>query len=500
MIDPEKRKAIYFLYMQGMALKEISRQMHVDRDTVRTIIDLKGEMPDLTRSDKIELDTQLLTRLYAECNGYRERMHEKLAEDHDVKIGYSTLTRRVREIGLGETKNQRCDQKPDQPGAEMQHDTTVYTLPLGGKPAKVVCSLIYLRYSKMRYLKFYRCFNRFQMKCFLDEALKFWGFSAPVCIIDNTNLARLRGIGKHAVMIPEMEQFARHYSFEFVCHEKGHSNRKAGNERSFYTVETNFLPGRKFESLTDMNQQGFEWATVKMPNRPQSKSGLIPAIAFEYEQAYLTRLPSFIPRPYIEHYRMIDQYGYISFDGNYYWAPGVKRFEVQVLQYADCINIYHQRQMLIEYQLPVEGAKNQKFSPPGQPQPIYQPSKRKKPTDYEEKKLRSIDEAVDVWFKFALANMDGRQRHRPIRQLYDLQQKMTADLFIKTIRRALTYRITDIHTIERIAALMIKEACFSMPQAHIDEELVKRPSFIEGRFTDDVDFSVYRRFEEDNNG
>jgi hypothetical protein len=100
---------------------------------------------------------------------------------------------------------------------------------LGEKPSRVVSSLIYLRYSKMRYLKFYRCFNRFQMKCFLDEALRAWGFSAPICIIDNTNLARLRGIGRDAVMVPEMEQFARGYSFKFVCHEKGHANRKAGN-------------------------------------------------------------------------------------------------------------------------------------------------------------------------------------------------------------------------------------------------------------------------------
>lgn len=500
MIDQEKRKAIYLLHKEGMSVQDLSRQFHVDRKTVRTVIELKGEMPDSTRSDKIDLDSELLIRLYAECDGYMERMHEKLTEGHDVKIGYSTLTRRIRELGLGRTKDQRCDQKPDEPGAEMQHDTTVYTIPLGEKPSRVVSSLIYLRYSKMRYLKFYRCFNRFQMKCFLDEALRFWGFSAPICIIDNTNLARLRGIGRDAVMVPEMEQFARGYSFRFVCHEKGHANRKAGNERSFYTVETNFFPGRKFDDLADLNRQAFEWATVRMPNRLQGKSRLIPAIAFEYEQAYLTRLPSFLPRPYIEHCRMIDQYGYISFDGNYYWAPGLKRFEVQVLQYADCIKIYHQRRMLIEYQLPAEGVKNRKFSPPGQPQPIYQPTQRKNPTDHEEKKLRSLAEEVDSWFKFALADTYGKQRHSLIRQLYALHRKMSAELFIKTIRRALTYRIADIHTIESIAVLIMKEACYSMPQAHIDEDLTKRPSFVEGRFTDDADFSVYRCFEDDDNG
>src|SRR5947209_17291137 len=102
-------------------------------------------------------------------------------------------------------------------------------------------------------------FNRLRMKCFFDEALRFWSYSAAVCIIDNTNLARLRGTGKDAVIVPEMEAFAKQYGFRFVCHEKGHPNRKAGEERSFGTVETNFLPGRRFESLEDMNQQAFQW-------------------------------------------------------------------------------------------------------------------------------------------------------------------------------------------------------------------------------------------------
>jgi transposase len=79
-----------------------------------------------------------------------------------------------------------------------------------------------------------------------------------------------------------MAQFAKQYGFEFICHEKGHANRKAGNERGFYTVETNFFPGREFASLEDMNRQAFEWATVRMANRPTTKTRLIPAQVFEY--------------------------------------------------------------------------------------------------------------------------------------------------------------------------------------------------------------------------
>jgi hypothetical protein len=74
---------------------------------------------------------------------------------------------------------------------------------------RLIASLLYLRYSKRRYLRFYRGFHRFRMKGFLHEALMFWQHAAPVCIIDNTNLARRRGTGRDAVMVPEMEAFAK---------------------------------------------------------------------------------------------------------------------------------------------------------------------------------------------------------------------------------------------------------------------------------------------------
>jgi len=83
-----------------------------------------------------------------------------------------------------------------------------------------------LRYSKRRYLKFYRTFNRFRRKCFFHEALTYWGYAARRCIIDNTNLARLRGTGEAAVMVPEMAAFGAHHGFEYVCHEVRHSDRK----------------------------------------------------------------------------------------------------------------------------------------------------------------------------------------------------------------------------------------------------------------------------------
>lgn len=499
MIDQDKRDAIFLLHEEGMQIKDIARSLRVDRNSVRTIIEEKGTVRQISRSDKIEIDIELLSRLYDECRGRAQRIHEKLIEEEGIRVGYSTLTRIIRDLGLGRRKNSRCARVPDEPGAEMQHDTSPYTITIGGQKSRVVGSILYLRYSKMRYLQFYRSFNRFCMKCFFHEALTYFGYCAPVCIIDNTNLARLRGTGKNAIISSEMERFSERFGFKFVCHEKGHANRKAGNERSFYTVETNFFPGRSFQSLEDLNKQAYEWATVRMANRPVSKSALIPAKAFDYEKLYLVKLPPYISLPYLVHTRDVDQYGYAPFNANFYWVPGTSRGQVLVVQYSKMIKIYRARKLLAEYALPPDGVKNQTFSPKGFPKPLYKPKNRKGANDLEEKKLRVLSEEVNEYLNFAL-KAKGKEKYKIIRELFGLSRKMSPNIFIKTIKRALRYRITDTECIERIALLQMTGGELDIGSVEIDEQFRDRQAYREGHLSEEVDLSKYEQLLEDDDG
>lgn len=499
MIGADKRKAIYLLHQEGMGIREISRQMNVSTNTVSTIIGQGGELVQTTRSDKIDIDTQLVGRVYLKCDGRVQRTHEILSEAHGIDIGYSTLSRIIRELGFGKRRKKRCGQEPDQPGAEMQHDTSPYRVKFVSTPVLVQGSLLYFRYCKLKYLKFYRAFDRFAMKCFLHEALTFWQYAAAACIIDNTSLARLYGTGKNAVIHPEMIQFAKQYCFEFICHEKGHANRKAGNERGFYTVETNFFPGREFADLEDMNRQAFEWATVRMANRPTTKSRLIPAQVFAYEKPYLKKLPAYVPAPYLVLQRGTDQYGYAAVDGNYYWIPGTKRHDVKVLQYARHLTIYRNRKLLGRYRIPKDGVKNKRIPPEGQQIPSHMPKNRKRPTTKQEEILRKAAKEIDAYLTFAIEN-GVKQKHRFIRALYGLYRKMALEVFIKTVSRALKYRITDIKTVERIATLQLTAENFQLPLPNIDRQLEKRDAYIEGYFADEVDLSAYDKITEHDDG
>jgi transposase len=490
MIDPDKRNAIFQLHTEGMSLREISRRLHVGRNTVRTIVRRQGKVIRKTRKNKIHVDPELLVRLHRECGGRLQRIYERLIEEEGIRLAYSTLTRLLRDSGISRPPSVRCDRVPDEPGAEMQHDTTVYRVKLGSQWAKLVASLLYLRYSKRRYLKFYRVFHRFAMKCFLHEALMYWEHSAPWCIIDNTNLARLRGTGRRAVMVPEMEAFARRYGFQFMCHEIGHANRKAGNERSFWTVETNFLPGRTFDSLDDLNAQARTWATERMEHRPQTKARLIPAKLFEHERNYLNELPRHLPAPYQEHRRGTDQYGYVAFGANDYWVPGDRRESVKVLQYADRIKIFQHHTFLAEYPLPPDGVRRQIYSPPGHPKPRHGVRKPHRDARREEQRLRAMGTEVAAYLDFALS-IRGLQRHRFTRELFALSRKVPHNVFVKTVRRALHYRIVDRATLERIAWLCISQEEPVLPEVDVDEDLHQRPAYQEGCLTDQPDLSVY---------
>jgi hypothetical protein len=474
-----------------MGIRTISRKLGVARNTVRTIIEKSGEVNLTPRSDKISVDPELLTKLYTDCSGWRERIWEKLQDEYNVQIAYSTLTLKVRELGLG--KKPRSAHIGDTPGGEMQHDTSPYRIKIDDKTTGIIASLLYFRYSKQRYLKFYRSFTRFKMRCFFHEALVHFGFSATECIIDNTNLAILHGTGPDAVINPEMEKFSRMYGFRFVAHRIKHANRKAGEERSFWTVETNFFAGRTFTSLEDLNQQAYNWSTNIMANRPQTKGRIIPSKAFEHEAAFLNKIHEEIPAPYQVHVRNIDQYGFIAFDSNYYWLPIGAIGTANVLEYTHEIKIYQGRHLLVSYPLPPIGTRNEIF-PKDRPH-SHQPHKIPKRNAVEEDALRCHSKLTNDYLD-ALMKNTGRFKYKTVRELYRLQSRLSVQLFDRVIERAHHYGIYETKDLDRIARLLARQDADFISDINFDEKYETRDEYQEGCITDLPDLDQYEMFLE----
>jgi len=280
-----------------------------------------------------------------------------------------------------------------------------------------------------------------------------------------------------------------------------HSNRKAGIERSFYTVETSFFPGRTFDNFKDLNAQAKEWATVRLASRPQSKTKLIPLNLFEYEKPFLHRIDDSIQSPYRIFGRLIDAYGYIAFNGNYYWIPETaKGRDVKIIRSENEIWIYRHHTKLIEYNLPEYDVKNKRFSPPGIK---TEPNNRKKGASEEETYLRSLGSICCSYLDFIHSGeCRNRQKSRLIRDLYSLSKKLSDSIFTGSLERALEYKVYSIRSIERIAQNLLQNDLFQESDIPFDSDYQSREEYQKGRFSSEADLKSFQKLidkrEEDN--
>lgn len=488
MIDPEKQKSIWNLFQSGTSIVDLVKMFHIDHKTVRSIIKREGVVSLVKRSDNVKLDENILREVFLSCDGWVQRTHEVLGEK-GVKIGYSTLTRKIQNLGINKQEEKRACRVPDEPGKESQHDTSPYTIDINAKKKKVVASQVYYRYSKRRYLKFYTSFTRFHMKCFFNEALNYFQYVCSECIIDNTNLAVHHGTGKEAVFHDEMISFAKMYNFIWKAHEIKHSDRKAGVERSFWTVETNFFPGRSFTSMEDLNRQAFEWSE-KHGREPNKKTKIIPIEVFETEKGYMKKILPDLPAPYVVHCRVVDQYGYVAFDSNYYWIPLGTDKEVKILQFAEIIKVYSERKLVVEYILPAFGVRSEKFVPKGI-QIGVSPKKVAIPSTKEEEVLKNLGEEVGLYLQHLIKGTSTNRKYKIVKRLHSLHCRLTPSLFLRAVTRSLKYNVYDVKRLEEISIQILKSENLEIPDPVVDYEYENRDSYQEGETTDDADLACY---------
>src|SRR5208283_596558 len=270
------RDAVRTLTAQGHGVREISRLLKLSRNTVRRI--LREPEPVKAEAPCDEATLVRIKRAFEHVKGNGVRVQELLA-DEGIEVGYSTLTRWIREAGL-RAAPKRAGEYSVRPGEEMQHDTSPHKVILGGKTVTAQCASLVLAYSRRIYVQYYPRFTRFEAKAFLLDAVQFMQGVCPVCVIDNTSVLLAAGAGADAVIAPEILAFARTLGFGFLAHRVGNPDRKARVERPFAYIEGNFLPGRSFEDYEDLNQKALSWCSEVANAKPKLALGMSPEAAY----------------------------------------------------------------------------------------------------------------------------------------------------------------------------------------------------------------------------
>jgi transposase len=314
----QMRDSVRALQAQGHSLREISRLLHISRNTVRRIL---REPPRAARSSTLDEALQRrLKDIYARAQGNAVRMGQILKDEDGQVAPYSTLTRWVREADL-RAPPKRAGRYHFAPGAEMQHDTSPHRVAIAGKTVTAQCAALTLACSRRLYVRYYPRFTRLEAKHFLLQAALFMQGSCARCVIDNTSVVLAGGAGADAVFAPEMVAFAATLGFSFMAHRVGDPNRKGRIERPFFYVQTNFLPARTFADFDELNAQALRWCIEVANAKPKRDLGQSPEDAYRQELAHLRALPAVLPPVYEVLDRVVDLYGFVSVDTNRYSVP-----------------------------------------------------------------------------------------------------------------------------------------------------------------------------------
>ena len=389
----------------------------------------------------------LIESLFTRCRGNVVRVHEMLAQHHQLPLAYSTLTRWVREAEL-RGPARRAGSYTFEPGAEMHHDTSPHRPALAGQILTAQCASLVLAYSRRLFVRYYPRFTRFEAKAFLADAFAFFDGTCARCVIDNTSVLLVSGAGADATFAPEMVAFARAYGVTFWAHAVGDPDRKARVERPFAYIEGNFLAGRTFADWDDLNAQALAWCINTANAKPKRTLGMSPEAAFVLEKPHLINLPEHRPPVYQVFERVVDVTGFVSLDTNRYSVP--ERFvgkQVTVYKYPSEVQIYLRQRHLATHPRLV-GQRDDKHTLTGHHIVPGRHQRRRAPSP-EEHSLRGDDERLDRYVGALKQRARGRGV-RVLRRLLELKRSYPRSAFFAALDTALRYGMYDLVRLEQL--------------------------------------------------
>lgn len=476
------------LHEQGHGIRKIAKDLGLWRNAVREIIK-SGRAQVAARRGKphrLEPYVDALRGLHAECRGNLVRVGEELASRHGVSVPYATLTRFCREQGIGLKAKERVGRYVTEPGEEAQHDTSPYTIEIGGQKVKRQCASLVLGYSRRMHIRFFEKFDRFHCKVFLSEAFEAMGGCARRIVVDNSHVVIVCGTGRNAEVSPEMEAFGKRFGFHFLAHELGDANRSGKVERRFWHVETNFLVGRRFKDDEDLNRQALAWCEETANARRIKEFGASPKELFVAERPHLVPLPLYIPEVYQLCQRPVNEDGYIRLHGKRYSAPDKALGKTVTVRESD-----REVMLLDGHEELARHPKLRAADPRHQSTlPGHERRGRRRPRgpSPEEARLKALGPAMEGY----LAKLKAERGHRyawSLRKLYALLCQYEAGDLLKAVERAGEHGLFDVGRIEKVLLTDLARREYLLPMEPQDYE--GSAGFLKGAGTPPSDLSQY---------
>ncbi|MCB0392702.1 MAG: IS21 family transposase [Bdellovibrionales bacterium] len=320
MIRLEEWMDIKQMHHEGKSIREISKETGRARNTVRKV--LKQKAPEkykmAKRATKIDPHQEYIKTRYEESGVSAIRMHEEIKQ-----MGYVGSLRSLR----------RYMQTLKQKKKSLQNLTVRFETPPGkqaqvdwahcgqftneeGKKVNIYGFVMVLSYSRKMYVRFVTQTKIHElMECHL-KAFEYYGGWPESILYDNMKQVRINPNKWNPLFL----DFCQYYGIIPKTHQPYRPRTKGKVERMVYYLKDNFLRGRTFNDLADLNQQAMHWLNHTANQRKHSTTGCKPEELFKQEQLIPIRSISVYPLQ-VKQWRKVDQEGYVQFNKSRYSVP-----------------------------------------------------------------------------------------------------------------------------------------------------------------------------------
>lgn len=462
MIDQDTRTAILLLHSKRYGKNKIAQTLGISSSTVQAVVASgSAAVPKMQRATQLDGMVERITELHLDCKGNRVRIHEKLLAELP-ELAYSTLTEFCRRQGIGQKTKVPAGTHNYGPGVEMQHDTSPHRVALGEHMVQLQCATLVLAHSRMIFGQVYERWTRLQARGFLTEALQFFGGAAGRCVIDNSNVVLLHGVGPNAVPTAEMAAFGKRFSFTFFAHGYKKPNRKGKVERPFSFIEKNFYPGRTFTDLADCNRQFLEWCQTQNSKRKDHLQAR-PIDLFAEERLHLQALPVHLPAIFDAEVRGVDLEGWVQLHTNRYSAPALLiGEEVEVREYLDKVCLYQGARLVCVHPLLRFGSRGKHRLPEHEVDRTPNKRPRQQQAIPEEQRLRAAHPALGSYIDGLKSRHVGRGASG-IRRLLRMWEELQEESVLAAIAQAQHYRMYDLNRLEKMVLRRVAGDFFQLP-------------------------------------
>jgi transposase len=274
--------------IEGQSARAIARQLGISRNTVRYLLG-RGKVLR-ARKDTAKQPRQTMLAPYDAV------IRQLLKEAPHIKA--PAVVERLRPLGymggltIVRARLRQLRPRPQQepfltldfhPGAAMQVDWADFGFAIPGCPRRVSALVMALCYSRYLYLEFTLSQAFGTLVRAMDRGLRFFGGVTTADIFDNMKTVVLKH-GPPTVFNQSFLAYSLARGFAVVACRPARGNEKGRVERPIGFVRERFWPGRRFESLLDLNTQATTWRDTVANNREHEVTNKVPALVFKHEE------------------------------------------------------------------------------------------------------------------------------------------------------------------------------------------------------------------------